>query len=530
MKATAEPVPGSDAAPGYVSAILAATHARGDAPATIHQGRTRSWGETIGRAARIAGGLLARGITAGDRVAVLSGNSDDYLTLYLAIPWAGGVVVPLNCRWSAEENRFAIEDSQPRVLFVSDDMAEANAALLHDSRERSALVALDTPRPGWTALDDLLASEPAADVGRSGDDLLAIFYTGGTTGRSKGVMLSHAGLVANCTAMRDFGLFPEGCRALIVPPLFHLAAAAVLTTTMLAGATAVIAPGFDPVGTLELIADTGVTDALLVPTMIQMMLDAPGFDPVRLADVRTIMYGASPMPEATLDRIMAAAPHIDFVQAYGMTEVSCTATLLGADFHRGAHRDAGRHRGAGQAIAVAEVAIVDESGAVLPTGEVGEILVRGPGVMLGYWNQPEATAQALRGGWMHTGDGGRLDELGILYVVDRMKDMIVSGGENIYSVEVEGALSLHPGVAQVAVIAVPDDRWGERVHAVVVPRADAALTEQALTAHCRARIAAYKCPRSFEFRGSSLPLSAAGKVLKAELRAHYWQGQARNVA
>lgn len=514
---------------GYVGAIRAATRGRPDVAATVFAGRTRSWGETLDRAARIAGGLRALGIGAGDRVGVLSPNNDDYVALYLAVPWVGAVMVPLNCRWSQAENRFAIADSEPRLIFVSDDMADANAVLLEEEGG-PMIVAMGRSRLGWRTLAELIASDPVEDVGRCGDDLLAIFYTGGTTGRAKGVMLSHAGLVANCGAMRDFGLFPNGCLTLIVPPLFHLAAAATLTTTMLSGGTAVIDRAFDSVTTLDLIANARTTDAMMVPTMIQMMLDAPGFDPAKLISMRRIMYGASPMQEATLDRIMAAAPHIDFVQAYGMTEVSCTATLLGADFHRGAHRTAGRHRGAGHPVPIAEIAIVDEADVPVPIGEVGEILVRGPGVMLGYWNQPELTAETLRGGWMHTGDGGRLDEHGILYVVDRLKDMIVSGGENVFSAEVEGVLALYPGVAQVAVIGVPDARWGERVHAIVLPRPGADVGEAALVAHCRERIAGYKCPRSMEFRTTSLPLSPAGKILKTELRAPYWQGRTRNVA
>ncbi|RZM01955.1 MAG: hypothetical protein EOP68_21540 [Sphingomonas sp.] len=315
----------------------------------------------------------------------------------------------------------------------------------------------------------------------------------------------------------------------MLPPLFHLAAAATLTTTMLSGGTAIIDKAFDPVRSPALIAAERATDAMMVPTMIQMVLDTPGFDPASLSSMRRILYGASPMREATLDRIMAATPHIDFIQAYGMTEVSCTATLLGAEFHKGEHRDAGRHRGAGQAIAIAEVMVADEQGNTLPVGEVGEVLIRGAGVMLGYWNQPELTAETLRGGWMHTGDGGRLDDHGILYVVDRLKDMIVSGGENIFSAEVESALSLHPAVEQVAVIGVPDPRWGERVHAVILPRAGMALSEADLVAHCRTHIAGYKCPRRVSFI-DAMPLSGAGKVLKTTLRAPFWEGRERKVA
>jgi long-chain acyl-CoA synthetase len=242
-----------------------------------------------------------------------------------------------------------------------------------------------------------------------------------------------------------------------------------------------------------------------------------------------IMYGASPMPEATLDRAMAAAPHVDFLQCYGMTELSPTAVMLTPEFHRGEHRSAGRHRGAGRPIGAVEIRIADPQGNAVPQGDVGEVLVRGPGVMLGYWNQPEQTASAVVDGWMHTGDGGRIDDHGVLYVVDRIKDMIVSGAENVYSAEVESALSQHPDVMQCAVIGVPDPRWGERVHAVIVARAGAEVSVEAIAEHCRRLIAGYKCPRSIELR-TALPLSAAGKILKAELRAPYWEGQGRNVA
>jgi len=515
---------------GYVRAIVSAGAARGDQQASSFEGRAVTWRDLLDQAARIAGGLQALGVGPGDRVAILSANSDLYMALYLAVPWAGGVLTPLNSRWSALENAYAIEDSKPSVILVSAGHLDTIAGIVSGLEVAPKLVALDDiERDGWLTLPQLMSHEPARDAGRGGDDLLAIFYTGGTTGKSKGVMLSHAGFTGNCMAMRDLGICPDGCRMLVVAPLFHLAAAAALTMAMLAGGTAVIAPAFDPVRTLDLIESEGVTDALLVPTMIQMVLDGQGFDAAKFARLNTVLYGASPMPEATIDRIMAAAPHLNFFQAYGMTEVSCTATVLGPEYHKGAHRAAGRHRGAGRPIATAEIVIADEEGRPVLVGQVGEILVRGGGVMLGYWNQPELTAEALREGWMHTGDGGRFDDHGVLYVVDRIKDMIVSGGENVYSAEVESAISLHPDVVQCAVIGVPDERWGERVHAVIVTRPGSQLTDGALIDHCRALIAGYKCPRSVDFK-ATLPLSAAGKILKAELREPYWKGRSRNVA
>ena len=515
---------------GYVSAILSAAAPRGDQQASAFEGQGVSWSETLDRAARIAGGLRALGVGDGERVAILSANSALYMALYLAVPWAGGVLTPLNARWSVAENTYAIDDSKPTVILVSPEYVPAIDRILADRGGAPRRVSLDAvERAGWLTLPELMAHGPVEDVGRGGEDLLAIFYTGGTTGKSKGVMLSHAGFVSNCMAMRGQGICPDDCRMLVVAPLFHLAAAAALTMVMLAGGTAVIAPAFDPNRTLDLIESEGVTDALLVPTMIQMVLDGASFDAAKLAGLNTVLYGASPMPEATIDRIMAAAPHLNFFQAYGMTEVSCTATLLGPEFHKGAHREAGRHRGAGRPISTAEVIIADEEGRPVAQGQVGEILVRGKGVMLGYWNQPDLTADALRDGWMHTGDGGRFDDHGVLYVVDRIKDMIVSGGENVYSAEVESALSLHPDVVQCAVIGVPDDRWGERVHAIIVARQGSDLSDQAVIDHCRSLIADYKRPRSVEFK-STLPLSAAGKVLKAELRQPFWASHNRNVA
>ncbi|HEY5007040.1 MAG TPA: AMP-binding protein, partial [Caulobacteraceae bacterium] len=307
---------------GYVSAVVAATASSLDRPAIAFEGEAVSWRALLDQASRIAGGLRALGVGDGDRVAILSANSALYMALYLAVPWAGGVLTPLNARWSVAENAYAIADSKPAVILVSAGFVDAIAGIFAGQEGGPKLVALDdVESDGWLTLPQLMSHGPADDAGRGGDDLLAIFYTGGTTGKSKGVMLSHAGFTGNCMAMRDLGICPDDCRMLVVAPLFHLAAAAALTMTMLAGGAAVIAPAFDPVRTLDLIESEAVTDALLVPTMIQMLLDGPGFDPAKLSGLNTVLYGASPMPEATLDRIMAAAPHLNFFQAYGMTEV-----------------------------------------------------------------------------------------------------------------------------------------------------------------------------------------------------------------
>jgi long-chain acyl-CoA synthetase len=266
---------------------------------------------------------------------------------------------------------------------------------------------------------------------------------------------------------------------------------------------------------MQVIERDGVTHATFVPTMLQRMLDDPALAGYRLSSLRYVSYGAAPMPTALLNRTMARLPHVKFVQSYGMTEASPVVTVLTArDHERGQALTS-----AGRPALTAEIRILDSQGLEAPNGSIGEIVVRGPMVMKGYWRNPEATAQAIRDGWLHTGDLGYMDDAGYLFVVDRLKDMIISGGENVYSTEVEQALASHPDVAECAVFGLPDESWGERVHAVVVPRPGAEPDAEALTRHCRGIIAAYKCPRSYELRLEPLPISNVNKVLKRELRA-----------
>ncbi|MDB5469516.1 MAG: fatty-acid--CoA ligase [Caulobacter sp.] len=505
---------------GYVDAISRAREDRPDAPSLIFGDRISTWAQTLDHAGRIAGALRALGVKADDRVAVLSANSDRYVELYLAIPWAGAVIVPLNSRWAAEENRLAIADCEPTVIILGEGVDPASLAVIESFGLPIVSMTDDAPE-GWTPWAALLAAKPIPDAGRRGTDLFGIFYTGGTTGRSKGVMLSHGGVVSNGMGLRETGLFPEGCTGLIIPPLFHLAAGGMTTATLLGGGAVIIQAAFDPETCLAAIETEGVTDILLVPTMIQMLLDAPTFAAHRLTGLQRIAYGASSIAESTLDRMIEAAPHVRFTQAYGMTEVSCAATLLAPEHHLGQHRAAGRHRSAGRAFSFAELKIAGPEGETLPAGEVGEVLIRGAGVMLGYWRQPDLTAEALAGGWMHTGDGGRMDEEGFVYIVDRIKDMIITGGENVYSAEVESVLAQHPDIAQCAVIAAPDLRWGERVHADIVVRPGASLTEDEVMTHCRASLAGYKCPRSMSFWTTPLPVSAVGKIAKNVLRERF---------
>jgi acyl-CoA synthetase (AMP-forming)/AMP-acid ligase II len=499
-----------------------------DGVATICADRTRTYRESVGRIARLAGALQELGIEDGERAAILSLNSDRYHEFLAATLWAGGVVVPVNLRWSIPEIAESLAEVDARVLVV-DDAFGGHVAGIREAHARLEHVvhAGDAAAPdGALSFEDLVAGgEPVADAYRDGGDLAGVFYTGGTTGRSKGVMLSHDNLLTSTMGMLATEHFTSpGGRLLHAAPMFHLADFAAWTGQLVRGGAHVMIPAFDPVAVMTAIQEHGVTDVLLVPTMIQLLVDHPRIDEFDLTSLRRITYGASPMSEGVLGRALKALPNARFTQAYGMTEVAPGATaLLPPD-----HEDPVRRRSAGQALPHCEVRVVGPDDAELPRGEVGEIVVRGGNVMLGYWNRPAETAEALRGGWMHTGDGGFMDDDGYVFVSDRLKDMIITGGENVYSVEVESVLTQHPAVATCAVIGVPDETWGERVHAVVVPAAGASLTLDALRAFCAGRIAGYKTPRSIELV-DGLPLSAAGKVLKRELRKPYWENQERAV-
>ncbi|HSV40004.1 MAG TPA: long-chain-fatty-acid--CoA ligase [Nocardioidaceae bacterium] len=488
---------------------------------TIFGDRTRTFREVADRVARLAGALTDLGVGSGDRVAILSLNSDRYHECLLAIPWADAVMTPVNIRWSAAEVAYSLEDSESKVLVVDDTFA----AMLPALRERyPALKTVihagegSTPE-GCLSFEELVAAaSPIEDARRSGDELAGIFYTGGTTGLPKGVMLSHTNMVTqNLGFMASRAFLGAGTRFLHAAPMFHLADLAGWGGQVLLGGTHVIVPAFDPVAVAKAIEQHRVTDVLLVPTMIQVLVDHPAVKELDLSSLERVVYGASTIPEALLRRAMSTLPQTSFIQGYGMTELAAVATILGADEHRAGGR---LLRSAGRAAPHVELRIVDEAGATVPAGTVGEVTVSGPNVMLGYWNRPEETAAALRGGWMHTGDGGYLDEEGYLFIVDRLKDMIVTGGENVYSAEVENAIASHPAVASCAVIGVPDEEWGERVHAVVVCRPDQTVSLDELRAHTKDLIASYKAPRGVDVV-EALPVSAAGKILKRELRERY---------
>ncbi|WP_369214018.1 long-chain-fatty-acid--CoA ligase [Streptomyces flavofungini] len=483
---------------------------------TVYGERGTTARETRAIVSRIAGGLKLIGVDSGDRVGVLSLNTDRFCQIVLGVAWADAVIVPVNTRWSVKEIAYSLDEADVSVLFVDDQFAHLADELRNQAPRLHTLIQCGEDKLPHAAIPwaELLSADPVEDAHRQGEALAGIFYTGGTTGIPKGVMLGHRQIcVAAMGMLLAQSQVPQGGASILVAPAFHMAGFSAWIAGMLLNATTVPLPAFDPVQVMRAITEHRAKQVLLVPTMLQMIVDHPTVDEHDLSSLELLVYGASPISETVLGRAREVFTSARFLQAYGMTELSPgTAFLSDED-----HDDPVLRRSAGRASAFARVRIVDPLDEEVPRGTVGEIVAAGDHVMLGYWKKPKETAQAVRGGWMHTGDGGYMDERGYVYVVDRIKDMIISGGENVYSVEVENAVAKHPAVAQVAVIGVPDAQWGERVHAVVGLVPGAALTLAELRQFCREEIAGYKCPRSLEIVGT-FPMSAAGKILKRELR------------
>jgi len=480
-------------------AKTALTHLGGDGAQRQH-----AFAELVDSVARQAAALAARGVNAGDRVALLAPNDDHLVLALFACWWRGAVACPLNVRWTGPELGHALADSAAALVLVDEALAER--------LPRCDIACITLPR----FADEASALAPLPDSRTGGDAMAALLYTGGTTGRAKGVVLTHANLwSASVTRAAELPNPPDGV-SLLVAPLFHVAGLGRLVGQTLVGGGCVTMAHFRPEAVIAAIERHGIGDIMVVPTMLQSLLDEPTFAPERVQSLTRIAFGASPMPPDLLDRALAAWPEAEFFQAYGLTETAGAVCINLPANHRSAEaRAAGRLNSVGRAGLGAEIIVADADGHELPHGTVGEILCRGPMVTPGYWRNAEATAAALQGGWLHTGDAGCMQADGTLAVVDRLKDMIISGGENVYSAEVEAALRAHPAVAQAAVVGVPDVRWGEAVHAFVVLREPASA--DTLRAWCRERLAGYKCPRAYAFV-DELPLSAAGKVLKNLLR------------
>jgi long-chain acyl-CoA synthetase len=474
-----------------------------------------TYAQTWERARRLAGALRELDVGDGDRVAIISRNCHRYLELYQAVPGAGMVIVPLNQRHTEAELRYALDDSGAKVLFVSSGVSYPTGVV-------EKVFDLDD---GYEAL--LANAEPAEFPDRLGPDTVAgLFYTGGTTGTAKGVMLTHRNLIANTHHFLASYAFRTDTAWLLAAPLFHAAGSIAVLSTVWQAGNHVVLPVFDPKAGLDLIQRERITATLVVPTMLAALSDEQLARPRDVSSLKLMSHGGSPIATETVRRAHAAFPGAELMHLYGATETAPIATVLP---HEERFLDAPQIRSCGQPAVGVEVKVVDPlSGAEMASGEVGEVAIRGDNVMAGYWRKPEATDAVLRDGWYRSGDLGYMDQQAYVYLVDRVKDMIVSGGENVYSTEVEDALYRHQAVLEAAVFAVPDARWGEAVHAVVVPRAT--VDEPELMRHCRTVLADYKVPKRIELRSEPLPKSGAGKVLKRELRDPYWVGHSEMVA
>ncbi len=508
----------------YPRQLLQAVEIHSEKVGFIDGAYRATYARHLDRVLRLSSALRGLGVERGDRFAVMMMNGHGFLELYHAAYMGAGIINPLNLRFAPMELEYILADSGTKVCFVDAvfapviDQVRKGAGL-----EKVILVGQgDVPHDHrYEALLD--GAKPVLPDEPEETDPVVLMYTGGTTGLPKGVLLDQRAEMLNqyhCVAVFPYG---ETCVFLHQTPMFHAASMVAILSAPLGG-TSVFMPMFDPARVPKLIAEHRVTMTVMVPTMIGMMFASPGFDPKDLESLRALGYGASPMPLSLLERLRSMLPNVDTLQAYGMTESSSVLTALRPEDHR----EGGELlRSAGRALPGITLTIQNESGQILPPRHTGEVCARAGNFMREYWKKPEATAEAFRGGWYHTGDAGYLDERGYLYLVDRVKDMIVSGGENVYSIEVENAIASHPAVAQVAVIGIPDDKWGEAVYAVVVRKPDATVTAEELIEHARERIAGYKLPKSIELRTTPLPLSGAMKVLKRELRAPFWEGRDR---
>ncbi|MGH0038282.1 MAG: class I adenylate-forming enzyme family protein [Myxococcota bacterium] len=496
-------------------------HARRTAPgrtAVVCGADRLSFRDLDARCRRLAGALAKLGVQPGDRVAILSDNCHRYVEAYLAVPAAGFVLVPLNTRHAAPELRYALEDSGTRVLLTDRDAA----ALSGLSEVVETVVSM--PDDYEARLAAASGSEVELGAGVGEDTLAGLFYTGGTTGASKGVMLSHRNLIAN--TFHWLAAVPQGADDvyMIMAPLFHAAGSLGVLGCTWMGARQVVLPAFDPAAALDLVAAEKATATLGVPAMLSGIAELQHAEPREAGSLRMLAHGGSPIATEVVRRCHSAFPAAEMVEVYGATELSPLATLLR---HEEGRVDEPRGRSCGQAMAGVEVRICDADGNEVAPGEVGELVVRGPNVMLGYWNKPEQTEAVLRDGGYWTGDLGYADDEGYVFLVDRSKDMIVSGGENVYCTEVEEVLYKHPAVLEAAVFGVPDDTWGEAVHAVVVPREPVSADD--LIAFCHQHIGGYKVPKAIDLQDEPLPKSGPGKVLKRDLRAPFWEGRDRGI-
>ncbi|MFZ2870348.1 fatty acid--CoA ligase [Zavarzinia sp.] len=506
---------------------------RGDSVALIEGDRQITYGELDRASTACAAALIAEGVKPQGRVAVLDKNAADYFALLFGAAKAGAVLVPVNWRLAAPEITFILDDAEAEVLFVGPDFVPAVRYFGADFKTVRKIVVMGPGDGDWPGFADWIAPfADAADPAREGgeNDCVLQMYTSGTTGHPKGVMLSHYNFLGN-VPLRDanaeeWATWTPDDVAQVAMPLFHIGGTGSAFLGIYAGSKLVITRDFDPGVVLKQIEEHRIAKVFYVPAVLMFLLQHPSCQTTDFSSLKFILYGASPIPLELLRKSLAVFK-CGFVQLYGMTETTGLCTYLPAEDHDPNGNE--RMRSAGKPQVGVEVKVIDAEGRSLPPRQVGEICTRSRAVMAGYWKRDDATAKTIDpDGWLRTGDAGYLDEDGYVYIYDRVKDMIVSGGENIYPAEIESALFGHPDIADVAVIGVPDDKWGEAVKAVIVTKPDSRATAEEIIAFARGRIAGYKVPRTVDFV-EHLPRNASGKLLKRELRDPYWAGRERRV-
>lgn len=497
--------------------------------AHIFNGRATTYGDLYGRVARVANGLIGEGCKPSNRIALLAKNSDTYFEIVLGATMARAVAVCINWRLAGPEIVFVLNDASAKVLFVGKEYYATVEKIKSELPQVTSIIAVDGGHPEWPSYAEWIKKQSANDpkLDEKGDDVAVQMYTSGTTGLPKGVELTNNNYVAFFEVVNSMAWsnFQEDTRLLVAMPLFHVSGLNMGILGLAQGAKNIIQGDFDPVALLGLIKEHRVTHAMMVPAVMLFILQQPETKTTDFSCLKTILYGAAPIAEDLL-RQAREVFGCDFAQIYGMTETTGVGTCLMPEDHI---KRPEKLKSVGRPNAGIEMKIITSEGRIAKPGEVGEVMVRGTCVMKGYWNRPEANTETVVNGWLHTGDAAYMDEDGYIYIHDRVKEMIISGGENIYPAEVESAIFAHPKVADVAIIGIPDDRWGEAVKAVVVVQPGETLSADEVIEFARERIASYKCPKSVDFV-KALPRNPSGKILRRELRKPYWEGRSRMVS
>jgi len=504
-----------------------------DKIAFVFEDRSVTYGEFNTFTEKVANGLVEEGINEQDHVAYMDKNSDRFYELVIGCSKSNTVIVGINWRLAPPEVSYILNDSQAKILFVGEEFFGLVDKILKNVPSVKKVICMTGSRPDWPEYESWRDSQSADLCQRQPklEDVAIQMYTSGTTGHPKGVQLTYNNFYSSRNREpepqegMEWAEWTEDEVQLVVAPTFHIGGAGSGIGGLYASAKNVVLKEFETTEALKAINDHRITKIFMVPAMMKMILDNPLSRETDYSSIKYISYGASPIPLELLKEAMEVF-QCGFIQLYGMTETSGSVTYLPPEDHDVNGNE--RMKSAGKALPHCEISIVDENGHEMPTGEVGEIIVRSTTNMLGYWNLPEETSKTLKDGWLHTGDAGYMDSDGYVYVHDRVKDMILSGGENIYPAEVENAIFGHDKVADVAVIGVPDEKWGESVKALVVLKDNEEASEEDIITFARERIAGFKTPKTVDFI-KELPRNPAGKVLKKDLRKPYWEGLDRKI-